>query len=67
MTCDPDVWLCAHLLLRRYGADAEQECSARVSRMIASGDETGAAVWQRVLDAVRDVTRADRRAGEALH
>ena len=67
MAIDPDVWLCAHLLIRRYGNDAQHECRVRTARMIAQHDATGAAVWKRVLAAVCEMQRAARHAGEALH
>jgi hypothetical protein len=47
-----DIWRVANLMLKRYGADAEAESANRVDELAADGDNAGAAVWPRIIDAI---------------
>jgi hypothetical protein len=64
---DPDIWRCVHLLLRKYGAEAEAACAWRIAHFHAGGDTTGAAVWRRIREALQEVYRPVRSAGEFLN
>jgi len=47
-----DIWRAAQLMLKRYGDEALKESAARADELVAAGDDNGAAVWRRIMDAV---------------
>ena len=51
-----DIWRVANLVLRRYGDDAEVESARRADELAADGDETGGALWRRIIGAIRQLT-----------
>jgi hypothetical protein len=46
------IWRAAGLMLKRYGQKARAESIHRAHELAAAGDDTGAAVWRRITDAV---------------
>ncbi len=46
---------------------AALEAAQRADAMLERGDMDGAAVWRRVLAAVKELQRKERREGEAAH
>jgi hypothetical protein len=67
MISDHDIWRAAHLLMKRYGADAAIQATRRADELFAEGDSDGYAIWKRILEAVGELSRtkpAGRRAGE---
>ncbi len=67
MTSDLDVFRTANVLIREHGEDAALEAAQRTDAMLEKGDMEGAAVWRRVLAAVKELQRRKRRAGEGVH
>ncbi len=63
---DLDPLRCAKLLLDRHGRDAELHAAWRVDEMEASGDEAGRRAWMRILAAVDELARTERRRDEML-
>ena len=47
-----DIWRVAKLMLKRYGDQAQAESAIRMQELALNGDSAGAAVWQRVTDAI---------------
>ena len=50
-----DIWRVANLMLKRYGDEADIESAMRADELWEVGDETGVAVWRRVMGAVRQL------------
>ena len=67
VTTDLDIYRSAQVLIREHGKGAAQEASRRADAMLEKGDMKGAAVWRRVLRAVEELRRKERREGEAAH
>lgn len=61
-----DAYRCAKLLLDRHGRDAELHAAMRVDDLGAAGDEAGRQAWLRILAAVDELSRVERRGSEAL-
>ena len=51
-----DIWRAAQLMLKRYGDEALKESIARADELVAAGDDDGAAVWRRIMDAVTQLS-----------
>jgi hypothetical protein len=47
-----DIWRAANLMLKRYGEKALEESAARADELESDGDDNGAEVWRRIMDAV---------------
>jgi hypothetical protein len=52
MIRETDIWRVAHLMLKRYGDEAEAESAIRMQELALNGDSASAAVWRRVTDAI---------------
>ena len=51
-----DIWRAAQLMLKRYGDKALEESAAGAEELVAAGDDNGAAVWRRIMDAVTQLS-----------
>jgi hypothetical protein len=67
MTSYLNIYRTASVLIREHGEDAALEAAQRADGMLEKGYMKGAAVWRRVLRAVEDIQRKERRRGEAAH
>ena len=67
MTSNLDIYRSAQVLIREHSEDAALEAAQRADAMLEKGDMEGAAVWRRVLKAVEELRRKERREGEAAH
>ncbi len=63
---DIDAYRCAHLLLGQHGPDAELQAAQRADALDAAGDDAGRRAWMRILAAVDELRRTDRRPGERV-
>ena len=54
-------------LLREHGAGAALEAAQRADAMLERGDMDGCTVWKRIVAAVEEIERTERRDGEAAH
>ena len=63
---DLDALRCAKLLLDRHGRDAELHAALRADELEAAGDEAGRQAWLRILSAVDELARTERRPEETL-
>ena len=50
-----DIWRAASVMLKRYGEKALEESAARADELFAEQDQDGAAMWRRIIDAVRQL------------
>ena len=67
MTSDIDVLRSAHLLISRHGGDAPVQAAMRHDELLAAGDMEGATVWKRILRAIDEIGRKERRPDEELN
>ncbi len=67
MPSEIDIYRTANVLIHQHGEGAALEAAQRADAMLEKGDMAGAAVWRRVLKAVEEMQRKDRREGEAAH
>ena len=67
VTSDLDIYRSAAVLVREHGQNAALEAAQRADAMLEKGDMEGAAVRRRVLAAVKELQRKERREGEAAH
>lgn len=64
---DIDVWRSATLLLREHGqAGAWVAAVSRVRELDQAGDHDGVAVWNRIVDAVEELSRSVPSPGEIM-
>jgi hypothetical protein len=61
-----DAYRCAKLLLDQHGRDAELHAAMRADELEAAGDEAGRRAWLRILAALDELVRTERRQGERL-
>jgi hypothetical protein len=53
---DPDVVFVARSLLRRYGDEAKRHALERISKLLDDGDAEACVLWQRVADAIDELS-----------
>ncbi len=67
MTSDLDIYRSANVLIREHGEGAALEAAQRADAMLEKGDMEGCAVWKRIVAAVEEIERTERREDEAAH
>ncbi len=67
MTSDLDIFRSANVLIREHGKDAALEAAQRADAMLERGDMDGCTVWKRIVAAVGEIERTERRENEAAH
>ena len=67
MTSDLDFYRSAQVLIDKHGEDAALKVSVIADAMRERGNMEGCAVWLRVLHAVEEIQRKERRKDEAAH
>ena len=65
MPSEIDIFRSAAVLIREHGEDATLEAAQRADAMLEKGDMEGCAVWKRIVRAVEELHRKERREGEA--
>jgi len=63
---DLDAYRCAKLLLDRHGRDAELQAALGADELEAAGNEAGLQAWLRILAAMDELVRLERRQDEPL-
>ena len=53
---DPDVLFVARTLIRRYGDEAKRHALERISNLLDDGDAEACELWQKVADAIDELT-----------
>jgi hypothetical protein len=66
MVSDPDIFRAAKLLMDRHGEDAPIRAALRADVLLDEGNVDGAVVWRRILEAVDELMRGQRK-GEPLN
>ena len=61
------IWKAARLILQRHGPYAEFTATRRATDAMQNGDAAGLSTWTRVLTAIRELQRLERRDGDPLH
>ncbi len=56
-----------HVAGLQHGADAATQAALRADVMLEHGDMDGQAVWKRIVRAVEELQRKERREGESAH
>ena len=61
------IWRAARLLIDQYGAAAIERGCAHLRELTAAGDIEGCQMWARILAAMNELGRTERRDGEAVN
>lgn len=67
MIPDIDIWRCAHVVMKRYGKDAAVEAAQCADALLERGDMDGCRVWTRIVKAIEEMERTERKAAEPLN
>jgi len=67
MVDDPDIWRAANLLLKRHGADAALVAARRSHELHKASDGEGSAIWERIMDAIGELSRTKPAQGERVN
>ena len=67
MASDLDIYRSASVLIRHRGEDAPIEAAMRADAMLERGDLDGYAVWRRIVKAVEELHRTERKPGDVAH
>ena len=67
MPSEIDIYRSASVLIRERGEGAALEAAQRADAMLARGDMDGCAVWKRIVAAIEEIERTQRREEEAAH
>jgi len=62
----PDIFRAAQLVIEQHGDDAPIRAARRADELLDEGGLDGVAVWQRILEAIEELTRG-RRQDEPLN
>jgi len=67
MIAEIDIWRTAWLMVEHHGESAEFVTATRSDELLDCGDLDGAATWRRISNAVAELRRTERGAGEAVN
>ena len=67
MTSDLDIYRTANVLIKEHAEDAALEAAKRADAMLKKGSLDGQKIWKRILAAVKEIQREERREGEAVN
>lgn len=65
MTSQKDFYICANLLIKRHGKDAENHALQRSEEFAEKGEMLGAGTWLAIAQAVRELE--NQKAPTRLH
>lgn len=57
MMPDLDIYRAAQALIQQHGADAGIQAAIKADKFVAAGDLDGAAMWRRILGAIKELIR----------
>lgn len=63
---DLDIWRSANDLIKQHGEDAAIHAAMKADELLAKGDVDGAAVWKRIVRAIKQL-RKTATSNEAAH
>lgn len=64
---DKDIFLTANLLIEQHGESAEYQATLHQRERRKMRDENGAAVWERVIKAIRALQADEPEGGDQVH
>ncbi len=64
---DVDIYRSAKLLVDEHGRDAIQIAGGKALEMHEAGDKASEAFWCRIMDAIQELGRTNKRADERQH
>ncbi|SMF51241.1 hypothetical protein SAMN06265365_117108 [Tistlia consotensis] len=67
MSSDLDIFRSAALLIRDHGEVAAAVAARRADALLDTGDLEGCHLWNRIVEAIDDLTRTQRHAHELTH
>ena len=67
MVPDLDIYRSANVLIREHDEGTALEAAQRADALLERGDMGGCAVWKRIMRAIEELQRKERREGEAAH
>jgi hypothetical protein len=67
MVDDPDIWHAAAALLRQYGEDAPIHAVRRAIEHSERGDAEGETIWKRIVKALEELMRTERKDDEPVN
>ncbi len=67
MIPDWEIWSAANTLIKHHGEGAVLHAAQRADVLLERGDMNGCAVWKRIVAAVEEIERTERREDEAAH
>ena len=63
---DLDVWRSANELIKKHGGEAANFAAIRADALLDQGDVQGHAVWVRIINAIDDLQRTQKKPGERM-
>ena len=60
MTSDIDIFRSARVLINQHGEDAPIHAAMKADKFLAAGDLDGAATWQRIVRAAKELLSKER-------
>ena len=67
MPTELDIFRSASVLIKQHGNKADLVALDHSCRLAAKGDSEGAAVWVRIMNAVKEILRKKPSTGESRH
>ncbi len=64
---DIDIFRAAKVLIKEHGHDAQHVAIKGAIKMLDAGDVDGYAVWERIVNAIKDMKQETPRPGEHRH
>ena len=62
-----DIWRAANLLLKQHGKSAPIVAAQRASQCMASGDDAGLRLWERIAEAMPELLKDKPSDGEHVN
>ncbi len=63
---DIDIMRTAHIVIKQHGASAAYFAAGRADDFLEADDLDGAGTWRRILAAIEDLQREERKPGETV-
>jgi hypothetical protein len=67
MPTQRNVYMAANLLVQQHGKEAPLFAAMNMESLAERGDQTGRALWLRVLDAIKEIQAREPARGTRIH
>jgi hypothetical protein len=64
---DIEVYRAANMLVKQHGSEALSKAAERAAELAVAGDQQGALVFKRIVEAIREMQRVQRDERERLN